>query len=334
MSWFPVAVHVVDDRVDHDVAAVDRAGPHVAPTGQERLRPRDAAPRVDAGESQLFARVELPAHDRVDTVAGDRDVGLDRCADRARHPGPEVERHPLIGLVEPDALMVGEEARGAEPGHRGVPQGEMQPATMEAHLRERIAREPAARLGVDELTEAVEEAALTVLDALSRQHVAEAERRHLAHGVRQESDADAQLLHLGRALVHTARKAALVEGKREGESPDSAPDDGNVHDPAPQQAPAGSAPRSSEGYPCPASVLSDRSAAMVTPAARFVWAHDAQRGPAPARDRALDEPLLRPRDRGDRAGRARLYLLRAGLRDTLDPQLWGRVALTRFWRAT
>jgi hypothetical protein len=91
-------------------------------------------------------------------------------------------------------------------------------------------RSPAARLGVDELAEAVEETALAVLDPLTRQRVAEAERRQLAHGVRQEGDADAERLHLGHALVHAAGEAALVERQREGQPSDPAADDGDVHE--------------------------------------------------------------------------------------------------------
>ena len=106
---------------------------------------------------------------------------------------------------------------------------QVHPAAMHADLGERIPREPAARLGVDELAEAVEEAALAVLDALARQRLGEAERGHLAHGMGQQGDADAQLLHLGRALVHPAGDPALVQREREGQPADAAADDGDVH---------------------------------------------------------------------------------------------------------
>ena len=47
--------------------------------------------------------------------------------------------------------------------------------------------------------------------------------------VGQERDADAQLPHLRRALVHAAGDAALVQGEREGEPADAAADDRDVH---------------------------------------------------------------------------------------------------------
>jgi hypothetical protein len=93
----------------------------------------------------------------------------------------------------------------------------------------RVARGPPARLGVDELAKAVEEAALAVLDPLARQRLAEPERGQLTHGVGQQRDPDSQLLHLGRALVHSAGDAALVQREREGEPADAAADDRDVH---------------------------------------------------------------------------------------------------------
>ena len=72
--------------------------------------------------------------------------------------------------------MISEDTGRAEPLHRGAPEGQMQPAAVDADLGDRVARGPAARLGVDELAEAIEEAAIAVLDPLGRQCLPEAER--------------------------------------------------------------------------------------------------------------------------------------------------------------
>src|SRR6185295_9214550 len=213
----PVAIDIVDDRIDHEITGLDRADTHIAAAGQEGLRARDPAPGVDAAEAQLLAGVELPAHDRVHPVAGHGDVGGGGRAHRAGARRAEVQRHALVTLVEPNALVIREDALRAEPRHRGVPQGQVQPAAMDPHLGDRVARGPAAWLGVDELAEAVEETALAVLYALARQRLAEAERGQLTHAVGQQRDAHAQLFHLRRALVHATGDATLVQGERERE---------------------------------------------------------------------------------------------------------------------
>src|SRR4029434_5902394 len=99
----------------------------------------------------------------------------------------------------------------------GPPQREMRAAAMDAHLGDRVACGPPPRLGIDELAKAVEEAAFAVLDALAGQRLAEAERAQLTHRVREQGDADAQLAHLRRALIHATGDAVLLQGKREGE---------------------------------------------------------------------------------------------------------------------
>ena len=58
----PLPVHIVHDRIDHEIAGLDRADAHVAAAGQEGLGARDPAPGIDAAEAELLARVELAAH--------------------------------------------------------------------------------------------------------------------------------------------------------------------------------------------------------------------------------------------------------------------------------
>ena len=101
----------------------------------------------------------------------------------------------------------------------------MQPAAMDHHLRVLVAGVLAALLLVDELAEAVEEAALAVLDAGRQQLVRDTERGEFAHRMRQQRDADAELLHLRRALVDRAGDAAPMQVEREREPGDAAADD-------------------------------------------------------------------------------------------------------------
>src|SRR5205085_6104495 len=61
-----VAVDIVDNRVDDDLAGADRADPHIGAAGQDRRPARDAAPGVDAGKDELFSGIELGAHRRID----------------------------------------------------------------------------------------------------------------------------------------------------------------------------------------------------------------------------------------------------------------------------
>src|SRR5256885_16553418 len=69
-----VAVDIVDDRVDDDLAGADRADPHIGAAGQDRRPARDAPPGIDAGEEELLARVELGDDRRIGPVAADSDA--------------------------------------------------------------------------------------------------------------------------------------------------------------------------------------------------------------------------------------------------------------------
>ena len=106
----------------------------------------------------------------------------------------EVHGDAAFVLLDAGALVVGANGVGAQPRQRRLIQDQVQPAAMDADFRIFVAGEFAARLLVDELAEAVEEAAFEVLDAGLEQLVAEAERGEFAHRMRQQRDADAELL--------------------------------------------------------------------------------------------------------------------------------------------
>ena len=114
-------------------------------------------------------------------------------------------------LLDAGAEMVGDDAIRPEPLLHGAIEREMQRPRWMPTSGILIAGVLAARLLVDELAEAVEEAALGVLDAGAQQLVAEAERGELAHRMRQQRDADAELLHFRRRLVDAAGNPARVQ---------------------------------------------------------------------------------------------------------------------------
>jgi hypothetical protein len=192
---------------------------------QERLRPRHAAPGVDAGEDELLVGIELAAHGRVDPVAGDHHVG-----DRVR-PVAESDGHLALGFGGADALMAEMDAGRAEPLAYGAVERHVQLGAVDADFGQRIAREAAALLLVEKLAEAVVEAALLVLDALGDECLVEAERGELAHRMGQEGDADAELLQLRRGFVDAAWQPPLVQVEGEGEPADAGADDRDVHGP-------------------------------------------------------------------------------------------------------
>src|SRR2546430_2380293 len=112
--------------------------------------------------------------------------------------------------------------------HRPIERA-MQPAAMDADLGKLIAGALAARLLVNQLAETVEETAFGILDARTQQFITQAKRGEFAHRMRQQRDADAELLHLRRRLVNAARDPARVQIEREREPADSAADDCDGH---------------------------------------------------------------------------------------------------------
>ena len=149
----------------------------------------------------------------------------------ARPDGRFLEHEPRAALVLLDAgaEMVGDDAIRPEPLLHGAIEREMQRAAMDADFRILVAGRLAARLLVDELAEAVEEAAFGVLDSGAQQFIAEAERGELAHRMRQQRDADAELLQLRRRLVDAARDPARMQIEREREPANPAADDRDGH---------------------------------------------------------------------------------------------------------
>ena len=181
------------DRVDHHLADREPAGADHRRAAQERRVRRDAAPHVDARPARRpFAGIELPAHDRMDAVAGDGDPGLDigqRCA--VGRESARRTRSSSAASIDADAGMAGDHPVGAEPlAHRGE-QHRLQVAAMDRAAARR-GRQNSRGLGMN-WPKAIENALSRVTTAARlRNGVEDAERSQLGGRVRQHVDADAE----------------------------------------------------------------------------------------------------------------------------------------------
>jgi NADP-dependent aldehyde dehydrogenase len=224
------AVHVVPDGVDHHLAGGEPAGPGHGRAGQERGMDDRAAPHVHPGiDRRSLVRVKLLAQPRVDAVARDDDVRARRRQRQVRRRGAEGQGRAAGVLGHPGAGVIEAQAPGPEPvEHRGQQDG-LQVAAVDRELRVLVAGEPAGRLGVDELAEAVEEGRFAGGDTSRRQLLLEAEPGEDLRRVREDVDADAYGSYPGGGFVDFAVDAGVVqlEGKRQ--PADACSDDRDFH---------------------------------------------------------------------------------------------------------
>ena len=108
------AVGMVAHRVNHHLAGAEPASAHHAGAGQKGWLAGHPAPHVDAGIDRLaLVGVELPAHGRMNTVAGNQDR-----SDLARQAGPsfvlELSDGRTTGLRCAGAAPAEVQAFGAE----------------------------------------------------------------------------------------------------------------------------------------------------------------------------------------------------------------------------
>ena len=134
-------------------------------------------------------------------------LGFDRRQHLSGRRFLEQHARAVLVLLDAGTEMIGDDAIRPDALLHGAIERKMQPAAMDADLRILVAGALAARLPVDELAEAVEEAALGVLDSRREQRVAEAERGQFAHRMRQQRDADAEFFQFRRGLVDAAGDA-------------------------------------------------------------------------------------------------------------------------------
>ena len=151
----------------------------------------------------------------------------DRVAPRRAAVGKPQRRAAPIGLhgdaprAEPD--------RVAETFARGRQQQHQQGAAMDADLRPAIAGVQPAILAPHFLaiTRRVEQC--TRRDAGGEDRLAQAEFGKLAHGMRQQVDADAERLRVRCRLVQFDRNAGVMQGNRKGQATDSAAGNDHAH---------------------------------------------------------------------------------------------------------
>ena len=158
----------------------------------------------------------------MDAVAADRDLAALRLS------LVEMDRHTRAVLIHFQAATTKLHGSVAEPLPRRVEHHLVQIGAMDRQLRPVVAGEASARLLVDELAMAAVEGELARLDGLRRQRLLQAEFAQLAHGMRQQIDADAERQHVGSGLEHARRDAGLVQAERQRQPADAAADDQHI----------------------------------------------------------------------------------------------------------
>ncbi len=212
------------DRVEHDPVP-QRADADEGRTAADRRALRGAAPEDRAAPLDGRLRgVHLRPHRRVQAVGGHQQAAFD--FEPAAIEGVD-EGGDAGGVVAVSADLVAQADRiAAEPFERRPVQQHLQLAAVHRVLRPAIARQQAARLGIDVIAVAADQGPLAGLDADGvEQLVVEAEVVQLAHGIGLQVDADAQRLQLGHGLEDDARHADLVQREGERDAADAAAGD-------------------------------------------------------------------------------------------------------------
>src|SRR5947209_13835551 len=134
----------------------------------------------------------------------------------------------MLILLDTDTRAIELDPICAETRACGLIKQHLQATAMDADLRKRIARKFAARLAVYELAKAIIETALAILDSRGKQFVLQPKRSEFAHAVRQQGNADAELLHLWRAFDDAAGNPALVQVQRQHEAANAPAENENL----------------------------------------------------------------------------------------------------------
>ncbi len=100
---------------------------------------------------------------------------------------------------------------------------------MDGELRHVVAGEAAGRLAVDVLAEAIVEAEFARGDGDLGERILQTEPAQFARGMRQDVDADADRLELGRRLEHAGCDAGAMQHQAKRQPADAGPDNENFH---------------------------------------------------------------------------------------------------------
>ncbi len=211
------------NRIDHRLADRHPARRDHGVAAEIGRPAHRTAPHVDARiQGRPLVGIELAAQRRMDAVAAHRDLAA------LRLDVVEMDRDARAVLVDLQAAMGEPHGVAAEALPHRVEHHPVQVGAMDRKLRPVVAGEAAARLLVDELAVTAVEGELARLDGLCGERVLQAEFGELAHGMRQQVDADAERQHVGRGLEHARRDAGLVQAERQRQPADAATDDQDI----------------------------------------------------------------------------------------------------------
>ncbi len=164
----------------------------------------------------------------MDALAGNRHAAALRRQRLAVHVFKI--RHRLIAVVvDARAAPAEHHLVGAGARDEGLEQHHLQVAAMDGELRHVVAGKAAGRLAVDELAEAVVEAIFARGDGDLGERIFETERAEFARGMRQDVDADADRLELGRRLEDAAGDAGAMQHQAQRQAADAGADDEHFH---------------------------------------------------------------------------------------------------------
>jgi hypothetical protein len=122
-----------------------------------------------------------------------------------------LKAHSGIALGDAHKAMARMYAFGAQTLHSSIKQDFVQLASMNADFGHGIPGMTTAQLTVDKLPMAIEKRTLQIFYARSFKGRLQAKHRQLAHGVRQQCDAHAQLTDFGHGLKNIAIDPSLVQ---------------------------------------------------------------------------------------------------------------------------
>ncbi len=223
------AVHIVGQRIDHDLAGVDRPDAQICPAVEDRRPDRQAAPCVDAGEHDLFGRIVFFAHRRIHTVAGDGCIGAQIGQGAVVGQSPRPHHDAAVILFAIDHLAIVDDRVRPHTRDHCLVQDRMQAAPVDADFGKGVVREPAAWFCKDALPEPVAERALAIFNAARDNVVRQAERIDFAHGVRQQRDAGPDVAIFRCGFENRAADLPGVQAKRQRQPDDPAADYCNMH---------------------------------------------------------------------------------------------------------
>ena len=217
------------DRIDHG-PDVPVAGDGHRPAIEEGLLLADAAPHRDAGEpGRPLAGIQQPTDRRVDAVGPDQRVAASAADGRTGRGIDEPRRHPVVVLLEVREAVSGPDGRRAQARPHGAGEDRQQAAAMDRELGPPVAGSQAARLALDQPAVPRVVGQRSRLDRRGRELGLQTQRAQLAHRVRQEIDADAELPQRGRGLVDDGLDTCPMKAERRRQPPDAAADDENAH---------------------------------------------------------------------------------------------------------